>query len=261
LTDEGRKAYPAVCDLLHRYNHLIQSAEQPTFSQPDLTFACGRHAVLEFVRKALQAFCKAHPTVKFRVATLRGEERVAGVANGFLDLATVDFNPAVIEKIARRKLHVETIAVNRVGLVCAKSSPWAKKLGRMPKTKLSLDSLTCFPLVLPEPDAAIRRPLNHLLRDHELAGKLDIRMETGGWGTVLTYVRDKHGVGLIGESAVPSDRKLVVRYFDPECFAPSKTKLICRYRLDTDQRDLTPIAATFYQTMKRVAASRKTQSG
>ena len=257
LTEEGQRVLPAVHDLINRYEQLIRFVEEPISKHPYLAFSCGRHAVLVFVQAALRKFRRKHADVFLRVFTLRGEARITGVANGSLDLATVDYDEEVIAQIARRPLHVEPVATHRLGLICSRRTPWARKLAGLPKTKAGTDAFTRFPLILPEPDAGIRKMLDPFLRNVGLAGKMDVRLEVGGWGTILSYVRDGHGVGLISESAVPQSEDLVVRYFDPATIPARETKIICRYKLDTNEPDLSPVAADLYTMLKETASKNK----
>jgi len=61
-----------------------------------------------------------------------------------------------------------------------------------------LDKAFCsFPLILPEPDAGIRKGLDEVVRSSSLLNKLDIVPEIGGWSTILAYVRDGFGVGVV----------------------------------------------------------------
>lgn len=250
LTEEGEKALPAVQQLLARYNQLISFIEH---DQPDLAFACGRHAVLGFVRAALGKFRDQQSEARLRVSTLRGAARIEGVANGSLDLAVVAHDDEAIHEIARRKLHVETIATNRLALVCHAKSPWAKELRKSGKADLKPSRFKGFPLIMPEPDAGVRQQLDEVFRKNKLVGHLDIRLEIGGWGTILDYVRDHHGVGVVSESAVPKSKDLVVAYFSPKFIPAAKTKIICRYKLDTDELDLTEMAREFYRLLKKAA--------
>ncbi len=255
LTEEGEKALPAVQQLLARYNQLRSFIDQ---ERPDLAFASGRHAVLGFVRLALGKFRERHENARLRVSTLRGTARIEGVANGSLDLATVAENDETIHQIARRKLHVETIATNRLALVCAAGTPWAKELRKSSKTGSKISQLKDFPLILPEPDAGVRQQLDSVFLTHKLVGKLDIHLEIGGWGTILDYVRDGHGVGIVSESAlrtVPTRRELVAAYFSPKAIPVINTKIICRYKVDTDELDLNELAQEFYALLKNAAGT------
>ena len=67
--------------------------------------------------------------------------------------------------------------------------------------------------------------------------------------------RDGQGVGVISESAVPKNRSgLVVRYLKKTVIPPAVTKIICRYKLDTSEPDLSELAGEFYDEL--VAAAR-----
>src|SRR5262249_53985635 len=57
---------------------------------------------------------------------------------------------------------------------------------------------------------------------------LDIALEVGGWSTILAYVRDGFGVGLVCEAAVGGADGLVVRPLDAAAFPPIEARLICR---------------------------------
>ena len=246
LTAEGQYALPAVKELINRHQRLLDFTET---DRPELAIACGRHAVLGFVKDALQQFRRSHPKALVRISTLRGADRIARVASGSLDMAVVDNDESDIQRIAHRKLHIEKVAESHLGLVCASKSKWAKDLEKMAKTKLDPGAFSKFPLILPEPDAGIRNMLDSFFRQQGLAGKLDVRLEIGGWGTILKYVQGRYGVGLISESAVPPSQDLVVRYFDSEILPVSETKIICRHRIDSEERDLSDIAAKFHDLL------------
>jgi DNA-binding transcriptional LysR family regulator len=61
-----------------------------------------------------------------------------------------------------------------------------------------------------------------------LPGKFDIAIEIGGWVTILAYVRDGFGVGLVSEGALDDLTGLIVRPLDRTTFPPISVKLICR---------------------------------
>ncbi len=80
LTDEGERVLPAVQDLLHRYEQLKTFVAGAAPS--GLHFACGREGVTGFVLEAVKRFRREHPQTRIRLATLRGEQRIEGVASG-----------------------------------------------------------------------------------------------------------------------------------------------------------------------------------
>ncbi|MEX0585573.1 MAG: LysR family transcriptional regulator, partial [Pirellulales bacterium] len=195
LTAEGQKSLPAVRDLIKRYEQLKTFVEE--VDRPDVSFACGRQSAMGFVRVALSKYRQKHADSPVRISTLRGQARIEGVASGSLDLATVTHDEPTINTIARRDLHIETIATHRLALVCGVKSAWAAQLAKLPKTKAPLTALEAFPLILPEADAGVRAGLDELLRKHALLNRLKIQLEIGGWRTILEYVVDGMGVGLV----------------------------------------------------------------
>ena len=97
LTEEGKNALPAAEEIVHRYHQLVSSTEKPKIPRPNIALACGRHAILGFVRKAVRSCRGKHPDICLQISTLRGEARVTGVANGSLDLAVVSYSDARIK--------------------------------------------------------------------------------------------------------------------------------------------------------------------
>jgi len=227
-TEEGKRVRSAVADIVDRYENLLSFVAGTSKAEPHIHFACGQQAVRGFVRRALRVFRARHPEVRLRISTLRGRARIEGVANGSLTLATVTHEASAISAIARRVLHIQPIKTERLALVCAQDTPWALAMQQLPRTKIPLKALGSFPLILPAPDAGIRKMLDKTLRAKSMLGQLDIAVETGGWQTILQYVSDALGVGVVSEGAIPQSSKYVVRYLDPAGCPPTVTKLICR---------------------------------
>lgn len=226
LTEEGTKVRPAVEDLVRRYRQLLHFAARPP--EPQVTFACGQHAVTGFVFEAFHRFRRERPDARLRVSTLRGEARIVGVANGVLDLATVTHADAEITALANRTLHAELLRQDRLALVCADGALWAERFARLLKTKASPQSIAEFPLILPAPDAGVRKQLDEVFIKEGLSPSLQIVLEIGGWNAILSYVREGVGVGIVSEAALGETEGLLVRYLDPNYFPPTATKLICR---------------------------------
>jgi DNA-binding transcriptional LysR family regulator len=249
LTEVGKEVLPAVKEIIQRFEQL--TAFVPRRAGPWVRFACGQEAVVGFVKTALRAFQQRHPESRVRVSTPRGKERIVGVANGSLDLATVTHSEAAIRRLARRRLHVEPLLEARLALVCAPDAEWAASFGKALKTRAPAEALLGYPLILPEPNAGIRKAVDRVLEHKGLLGQLDIMLEVGGWAAILAYVREKFGVGLVASSALEKADDLVVRYLDPEVFPPVVTRLICRRLSGTGELHLTPAARDFYDTLRR----------
>ncbi len=180
------------------------------------------------VREALREFRKQDPRAALRISTLRGRARIEGVSNGSLDLAIVTHDEPMILEIARRPLHVEPLVQHGLCLVCATDSPWSRALRGLSRDGVPVEALERFPLIVPEPDAGVRKGLDEALRRRGVLARLNIALEIGGWGTNLAYVRDGLGVGIVSEAAVVEPKGLVVRPLDPGAFPPIAAKLIAR---------------------------------
>lgn len=250
LTDEGERVLPAVEEILTRYEVLTRFIDQP--SEKRVKFACGQQAVQGFVRKAIGRFRAQHPGVRLHVATLRGTARIEGVASGTLDLAAVTHDEPEIHRIARRKLHVEALAEDHLMLASAENVPWSSAVRKLPKAGVSAEDLADFPLIVPDPDSSIRRWFDAILRDRGMLGALNVVLETGGWRTILAYVHDGFGVGIIPNTAAKLEKGITLRRFDPAVFPARVTRLICR-RIDTggQKLDLTAEAAAFRKSIIR----------
>jgi DNA-binding transcriptional LysR family regulator len=230
LTDEGKRVWPAVLELVERYENLqgfLGRAGEET-GPTAVHFACGQQMVAGLVRQALQSFRKEHPQVALWITTLRGRARIEGVSNGALDLAIVTHDEPSIQELARRPLHVEPLASHRLVLVGAVDSPWYSGIQSLPKDGIPPEALARFPLILPERDAGIRKELDAILRHSDVLGRLTVALEIGGWRAILTYVRDGFGVGIVSEAVLADEEDLTIRPLDPAVFPPIASRLICR---------------------------------
>jgi DNA-binding transcriptional LysR family regulator len=257
LTDEGRRVWPAVSELVNRYENLQAFLGGGEPGPTLVRFACGQQMAAGLVREALRAFREQHAGAGIRISTLRGSARIEGVSNGTLDLATVTHDTPTIHEIARRPLHVEPLATYPLALVCAAGCPWERSLRTLPRNAAPIEALANFPLILPEPDAGLRKGLDAVLRRQGLLEKLDLALEIGGWPTILAYVRDGFGVGVVSEGALDDTAGLTVRRLDPEVVGPIEARLICR-RLpgSREELDLSASAAAWRAVMLQIARRR-----
>jgi DNA-binding transcriptional LysR family regulator len=254
LTDEGRQVWPAVAELVDRYDNLETFLEGDRSIAQSVRFSCGQLMALGIVREALRQFQREQPQTRLRISTLRGRARIEGVSNGSLDLAVVSHDEPTIAEIARRPLHVEPLVSHGLALVCAQDAPWIRAVRAFPKGAVPARALTEFPLVMPEPDAGIRKDVDEVLRQEGLQNKLNLVLEVGGWATILAYVRDGFGVGVVSEGAVTETKGLMIRLLDPEVFPQVDAKLICRRLAGSgDKLDLSKQGAAWREVLKRVA--------
>ena len=230
MTGEGRRVFPAVGEVVRRHRALAEFADGSRRAAV-VVFGCGQEAATSYVQRALRRLRRERPGVRMRISTMRGRARIEGVANGFLDLATVTFGEVDIRAIARRPLHVDHLRDDPLVLVANPSgrSGWGEALGAIPDAPVSAESLAGFPLILPEPDAGVRAHIDRDLESAGMADRLEVAMEVGGWSTILAFVRDGIGVGVISRSACPDPaRGLWVRPLDTSQFRPIRLHLICR---------------------------------
>jgi DNA-binding transcriptional LysR family regulator len=228
LTDEGRRVWPAVAEIVDRFEGLDAFLEGAESGPAAVRFACGQQMAAGPVRRAFRRFGREHPGLRLRVSTMRGRDRIEAVSNGSLDLAVVTHDEPSILEIARRPLHVEPLARYRLTLVCAAGSGWEERLLALPGGGAPADALVSFPLILPEPDSGVRRGLELILWKRGILGRLDIVLEVGGWATILPYVRDGLGVGVVSDIALGDSRGFAVRPLDSEVFPAIEARLICR---------------------------------
>jgi DNA-binding transcriptional LysR family regulator len=243
LTAEGQRVLPAVAELVQGYANLSLFLRGEDVDATPIRFACGQQMAQGFVRKALRIYTAEHAGLPPRISTLRGHSRIEGVANGSLDMAIVTHDEAAIAEIARRPLHIESLVSQCLALVDAGTASWSRSFCQLPDQEVKPSHLCDFPLIMPEPDSGIRKAVDQVLRDEGVIGKLRVVLQVGGWPTILVYVQDGYGVGLVSDATLSEAPGLRIRYLHPSHFPPIVAKLICR-RLSGagDQLDLSPAA-------------------
>jgi DNA-binding transcriptional LysR family regulator len=254
LTDEGQRVWPAVAELVDRYDNLETFLDGDRSIASSVRFSCGQLMAASLVRDALRQFQREHPQTRLRISTMRGRSRIEGVSNGSLDLAIVSHDEPSIAEIARRPLHVEPLVSHGLALVCAQDALWIRAVRGLPKNAARAGALAEFPLIMPEPDAGIRKEIDQALHREGLLNSVNIVLELGGWATILAYVRDGFGVGVVSEGAMRETKGLAIRLLDPEVFPRIETKLICR-RLagSVEALDLPKHGLAWREVLRRVA--------
>lgn len=230
LTDEGRRVWPAVQELLGRYRQLQQVTTDTSPPEPAaLRFACGQTAAVQLVRNALYEWRKRNPQLPIRISTMRSDIVALGVASGAVDMALVAHTEKELAELSRVRMRLEHFARYSFAVVCSPRAPFASAVRKLPKI-VSLKALAQLPLVLPEPDSATRQAIDRALAKRKLTRQMRLVIETGGWLTILAYVRSGLGVGIISEAALPSPDapELLVRRINPRDLPPEELKLLTR---------------------------------
>ncbi|TWU04694.1 HTH-type transcriptional regulator CysB [Stieleria varia] len=204
LTSEGERMWPAVKEIV-RLSRLVHSdvSSRVTDSEP-VAVACGQLAAQTFVIAAMDDFRANHPETEIRLSTPRGQRRIEGVETGIYDLAIVSHREADIEERYGRHIGIDHLFDDPWMLVCGKDAPAAirKQFDDLDRASVSLESLNMLPLVIPEEDSGVRRQLEHNMVRSGVTPALRPVVQAGGWPTIMQFVRDGWGIGLVTKSAV-----------------------------------------------------------
>ena len=233
-TPDGEQILPVVRDLVRRYDDLMEYSRPNGEEQETLWIACGQTIASTLIPDAVAAFHSKHPAVRVRVSTPRGAERIRLVSAGLIDLAVVTHDDAEIDKIAKRNgdagLIKEALPPRRFVLAWADKAPQSLREAAMllGKRTANLKAVPELPLLLPEPDAGVRRQLEHAVASLTGSSKLNIVLEAGGWGTLADCCARGMGVALLPMNVVTvrKDLDLVHRPID-SALVNAPHKVIC----------------------------------
>ncbi|TWT63741.1 substrate-binding domain-containing protein [Rubinisphaera italica] len=241
LTHEGERNLPAIRDIVRTARNLQEDLDERVERAPDISIACGQLAVQTFVRHALLKFRKRNPELRIRVSTPRGEERILGVATGHYDVAIVTHDEADILNIAKRPLHVENLFEDPWVATCSNKAPKEirQKFESLPG-KITFADLVGFPLLLPEPDAGMRKKFDRAVIAAGLQDKLSVRMELGGWNTLLEFVKDGWGIGIVSRQSSLNQKLMTKELQAEKDWQPAAVRLITR-PIDDDQTESTSL--------------------
>lgn len=266
LTPEGERVRGVVTDLVQRYEQVERFIADAAKAAPVVSVACGQMAAAGFVGTAVQNFLKTEPETQVRMTTIRGRQRIEGVAGGKFDLAVVTDEPETIAEVARMELYVHDLFDDHLVIVGQPGSKanWAKSWGQLPlRRPLRAEELLDLPLILPESDATRRRQFDEWFMRHN--GRAPhVVVEVGGWQNILRFALAGMGVGLVTEQTVAnalttlgrrelSQLKQGTRRLDKADFPPDSVRLICRRVYGQDVPDLKPEAIALMQQIIQTA--------
>jgi DNA-binding transcriptional LysR family regulator len=249
LTDEGQRLLASVTDQLERWDHFVAFTEAGKL--PRLSVACGQDALAGVVRDAARRFRRTREDAAFRLSVARGRARIEGVASGLYDLALVTHDTEAISRLARRPLYQETLYEDPLVLVCGAESPWADAFKALPASGAQANDLARFPLVLPEPDSALRQQLDQRLRQAGVLDAVEVALELGGWRNIEVFVADGFGVGVLPQSVAARREKTLLTHALHPSVAPSNlVTVIARQKADSDQPDVSEQGESFLQALR-----------
>lgn len=263
LTAEGERNYPAIRQIVRLSHTLQQDYDARVAALPDVSLACGQLAAQTFVREALGHFRKQKPNLRIHLATPRGRDRIIGVANGVYDLAVVTHGDADIHCIAQRPLYVETLFTEPWVIICGAKAPKAirERFDAVSGRRIDLKQIAALPVILPEADAGLRAIIERATVTHRLPDKLEPVLQVGGWPTVLQYVREGFGVGLVTKTVTIGQAGLLEpKPVDERELPPTSVRLIARHHIGETVPDWTVDVHAFAQCL-REAAHQLLQSG
>jgi DNA-binding transcriptional LysR family regulator len=250
LTTEGQRVRGVVTDMVRRYQQLERFVASGAEGRALVSIACGQQAASGFVRAAVEQFLRETPDARVRLSTPRGRLRIEGVAGGEFDLAIVTDSRPTIRKLARREMFIEDLFDDFFVLA---ANPSASVDWRLRWHDLAADrpavatELLGLPFILPEPDSSRREQFDDWCYRATLK-TFNVKLEVGGWQTILEFVEAGQGVGLVPQSAIAvfKERRrsqLTVRPLDPTEFPPDAVRLIARKAHGRDEPDLTELGA------------------
>lgn len=259
LTDAGQRAYPGVEEVIRRYRQLLDEPNTGV-SGPVVQFACGQTTVHGPAREALRRFRKSHPHTHVRVRTPRSRQRLESLAAGGIDLAEITHDEKAARRLARRPLVLWPFTLDPLVVVAGAKvkEDWAKALAAIPEGEpVRVKALVGLgaPMLLPEPGAAPREQFDQALSASNALDKLNVILETSGWGTLVEYAREGFGVAVVSRaSLVPHEAALTIRPLDPATFPPTRTWLAARRRSGSrTEPDLSSEGLAFRQALMSAA--------
>jgi LysR family positive regulator for ilvC len=258
LTAEGERVRGVVVDLVHRYEQMEQFVSGGDKPKSILSIACGQQAASGFVKVAVERLLKECCECRVNLSTVRGKNRIEGVAGGQFDLAVVTESPATIHRIAQRELFVEELFEDRFVLVAnpPAKSEWGATWRRLQTERsVSASSLLELPFILPEADAFRRKQFDEWC--FRATGKMvDVVLEIGGWQTILAFAESGVGVGLVTRSTANgvcthTNSKLTIRTLAEKDFSPDPVRLIARKVHGKEEPELTDLGKKLLQMIRK----------
>ena len=104
----------------------------------------------------------------------------------------------------------------------------------------------------------LRIEFDRRCREAGIGDRLNVVAEVGPWTTILEYVKDGLGIGLLPRSALPENHGLAVRPLPGKLAPLTKWQAICRKKAGTDEFDLSPAGPAVLTSMRTAAKTMRT---
>lgn len=267
LTQAGERVRGVVTELVRQYEQVEQFIEEGQEAKTTLAVACGQTAASGVVRSAVEQLLIESPELSVRIATPRGRSRIEGVAGGQFDLAIVTDSETTIRDVAGIELFIEPLQRDRFVVVGnpAANAPWHKAWDSLPvRRPVTAKEISDFPWILPEPDASRRQQFDRWFRNANNKSP-NVRLEVGGWMTLLQFVHAGIGVGFATEQSLAAFQaarpsrsgaksSMVGRYLDENDFPPDQVRLIARKPQGRDQPDFGASAQRLLELLREASS-------
>lgn len=161
-----------------------------------LSLAASHHISLHRLPPVLRAFSARYPKVKLDLHFDESEVAYERVLHGDLELALI-----TLSLTPDRAIHSIPIWHDPLHYVVAKEHPLAGK------SAVSLDELTAYTAILPDPNTFTRQLVEQLFARHKL--QLNVGMSTNYLDTIRMMVTIGLGWSLLPESLIQDDLKVL----------------------------------------------------
>ncbi|MES9954360.1 MAG: LysR family transcriptional regulator [Candidatus Thiodiazotropha sp. 6PLUC2] len=191
LTEIGRLVESEARILIDRYDHMREQVRaHQGLEGGTVRIGGGATAVSFLLPKAIAAFQRPHPAVKFQLKEAGSNEVAEDVLNGRLELGLVTM------PVKNRDLTVWPLLTDRIVLVGPRRHPLVRK-GRITAKDLADTSFVGF-----EADTAVRQIIDATLRDAGVA--MNVVMELRSIPAILRMVATTGNLAFVSQLGVDS---------------------------------------------------------
>ena len=212
LTDKGRAILPAVRELLHQYDQLLQHMDGSAASPQVVRIGLGDFSSQWYLPRALAELRDRDIEYEIETEVTRGRDRILATADGRLDLAIVTHDPLEIEASVvdhvgyNVPLVIEPIAKQPFCVIADKDSTAGREL-KLQKTGRSvpLDWLGCWKIVGLDRHSGIRHKIENRLRASGAEPQFVEAATVGGWPAAIESARWGLGIAVVPLASLTTD--------------------------------------------------------
>jgi DNA-binding transcriptional LysR family regulator len=200
LSEKGRVALAAVRDLVAQYAQFDRFLRGKQANVQIVRLGTGQFGARHYLPGALAGLRRRGVLCEVRAETVRGQERILGVAEGRYDLALVTHDAQQVQTILsasanrRVQLLVEPLAAHAFCVIAPRGSKLATELrARSESRSAPIELLSRFDLVGLDRQSGIRTQLEAEFHKLRVPLRFVDEASVGGWAAAKEYAR--HGLG------------------------------------------------------------------